>query len=397
MTNAEQAAAVRPLRAGVIGLGLIGSRYAQQFARDPRTDLVALVDVSPERAERVTRDLAAAQTIRTYADYADMFRQEQLDLVAVVTPDSLHRDPLVSAAQAGVRYIVSEKPLATTLADAHAIAAAVAAAGSTLMVNFDNRSAPLDLAVHHIVQSGLMGAVVYGDSHLDDNISVPTQMWGMASHEWRAQSSSAHFLLSHVVDLMHWYLEPDEVVGVRAIAQRQVLDATMDVYDAWLQFRSGAVVRVKSEWNRHMEELVEFSTSLTGAKGGIVYHKLPGFGARAGLRACFADAEIADVLSLQDRLAARDIRSRLVRRYPRPSVSTAASSTINLELEPLDQLPAPRNVVAYFLDAIQEQQAIPSSWQGNGSFPYLESGLKQVRVIQAITDSAATGDPVTLD
>lgn len=396
MTNSEQSSSDRPLRTGVIGLGLIGSRYAQQLVNDPRIDLVALVDVSHEQVGSVVHKLPEKQLIHTYSDYNDMFRQEHLDLVAVVTPDALHRDPIVSAAQAGVSYIVSEKPLATSLSDAQAIAKAVTTAGSTLMVNFDNRSAPLDLAVYHIVHSGLMGDVVYGDSHLDDNISVPTQMWGKDARSWREQSSSAYFLLSHVVDLVHWYLEPDDVVSVQAIAQRRVLDATMDVYDAWLHFRSGAVIRVKSEWNRHMEELVEFGTSLTGSKGGIVYHKLPGFGSRAGLRACFAEADLTAVVSLQDRLAASNVRSRVVRRYPRPSVSTAASSIANLELEPLDQMPAPKNMITYFLEAIQEHQAIPASWQGNGSFPYLEAGMQQVRVIQALVDSAATGHTVTL-
>lgn len=381
----------QPLDVGIIGLGLLGTRHAHQLAKDPRTRIVALTDLAQDRRDKLAHALAA----RAYADYNDMLRHEHLDLVVVATPDSLHRDPIVSAAQAATPYIVTEKPLATSLADAQAIAAAVSTAKATLMVNFDNRSAPLDVAMRAIVQSGLLGAIVYGDSHLDDNISVPTRMWGDASRVWRMQSSPAHFLLSHIVDLVSWYMEPDIVIKVQAIRQKRVIEGTVDMYDSWLTFRSGAIIRVKSEWNRHMEELVTFSTSVTGTTGGAVYHKLPEFGARSALRACFAEASLDDVRELQERLTSKGIRARMVRRFPRPDVSENGP-TMNLELEPLDQVTTPKNLLGYFLDAIEEQRAIPTSWEGNGSFPYLSAGLDQVRVIQALIEAAETGHDIAL-
>ncbi len=104
---------------------------------------------------------------------------------AVVTPDFAHRDPIVAAAEAE-KHIITEKPLATTLEDAEAIAKAVRKAGITFMVDFHARwNPPLAIARQNITE-GKLGRIVSAYFRLNDTISVPTEMLS-----WAEKSSTS--------------------------------------------------------------------------------------------------------------------------------------------------------------------------------------------------------------
>jgi predicted dehydrogenase len=66
-------------------------------------------------------------------------KDKTIDAVSVATPDFLHKEPCIDAAEAG-KHILVEKPLATTVEDAEAIVKAARKAGIKLMVDFHNRS-----------------------------------------------------------------------------------------------------------------------------------------------------------------------------------------------------------------------------------------------------------------
>ena len=180
------------LKAGVIGLGILGQQHAEFLHNHPAVDVVAVSDLRQPAAEQVAAKLNAA----AFTNYAEMFKQHKLDLVVVATPDHLHRAPTLAAIEAGVPNILQEKPLATSLADADAIYNAVERAGTRFFIDFANRAVPLDLATRYVIQNGLLGRMIYGEARLDDNISVPTQMWGDRTKDFAAGSSTAHFLLS---------------------------------------------------------------------------------------------------------------------------------------------------------------------------------------------------------
>ena len=223
------------LRAGVIGLGIMGREHARFLDDQPEVSVAAVADVRSERASEVGEQVGA----QPYADYERMLAEQEMDIAVIATPDHLHREPVLAAIQAGVPAIIQEKPMATTVADAEEMLEAAEKARARIFVNFSNRGTPLDRATFYVIRQGLLGEIVYGEARLDDNISVPTRLWGKRSREWAAQSSTAHFLLSHVVDLLRWILAPSEITEVYAISQQKVLGYTPDLYDAFLTFDNG--------------------------------------------------------------------------------------------------------------------------------------------------------------
>ena len=168
------------LKAGVIGLGILGQQYLDFFAKRPDVTTVAVCDVRKEAADAV----AAQHKAAAYSDYRAMLTEQRPDLVVVATPDHLHKEPTLAAIDAGTPLIIQEKPLATELTEAEQIYEAVERSKTRLFINYANRAMPYDVATYVVLQNGLIGAPVYAESRLDDNISVPTALWGKRSREF---------------------------------------------------------------------------------------------------------------------------------------------------------------------------------------------------------------------
>ena len=141
------------LRAGVIGLGILGSQHADFLHNRPEVEVVAVADLIGERAQEVGSRVGA----QPYTDVGCLFQEHRLDLAVVATPDPLHRAPVLSAIRAGTPTIIQEKPMATTVADAEAMLDAAEKAGARIFVHFANRGSDMDRATYYVLQQGLLG------------------------------------------------------------------------------------------------------------------------------------------------------------------------------------------------------------------------------------------------
>jgi predicted dehydrogenase len=378
------------LKAGVIGLGILGSQHAQFLNGQPDVTVAAVADIRSEPGQEVGGQVGA----QVYTDYGRMLQEQRLDVAVVATPDPLHKEPVLAAIKAGVPTIILEKPMATAVSDAEEMLEAAERAGTRIFLCFFNRSSPMDRATYYVIRQGLLGEVVYGDVHLDDNICVPTQLWGGRSREWAAGSSTAYFLLSHVVDYLRWVKAPAEVTEVYAVSQQKVLGYTPDLYDAFLTFDDGARFRVKAEWIKHVDGLVEFSLSFSGSEGTLTYIKRPGFGQVDGWRANVSEEVTPEeLLAHQKELLARGINVRALLHRPNPMGKAPGSGEWPPKLG-LEAFGVPTDgwrIARSFIDAVLEDTLTPSSWAEYGPLPTGIDGLIQTRVVGAIVESAELG------
>ena len=139
------------LRAGVVGLTGIGARapipapkhgwgismphsHASAFHFVEDTELVAVCDLRQEAIDEFDANWSSYPVeVNSYIDYREMLDREDLDLISVVTSDHVHTQIVIDAAEAGVKGIVCEKPIATTLADADRMIEAVEQAGIPML------------------------------------------------------------------------------------------------------------------------------------------------------------------------------------------------------------------------------------------------------------------------
>jgi predicted dehydrogenase len=119
-----------------------------------RTELVAVADDVPSRAEEAAARFGFATATR---DWRDLVADPQVRAVSITAPNFLHR--AIGAAMAGAgKHIWVEKPVGLSAADARAVADAVARSGVQGTVGFNYRNAPAVALARELIAAGEIGA-----------------------------------------------------------------------------------------------------------------------------------------------------------------------------------------------------------------------------------------------
>jgi predicted dehydrogenase len=182
---------MRPRRTAILGFGHVAEHghLPAWLARDDFR-VVAVAEPDPTR-----RAVAAARLPEAaiYEDAAVLLAAEQLDAVDIATPPALHAPLVVAAARAGC-HILCEKPLATTLADFHAMRGAAETADVALCTVHNWKHSAQFTALHQLLADGTVGR--------PECIRLETIRSGRAvsvGNEWRgdAQIAGGGILVDH--------------------------------------------------------------------------------------------------------------------------------------------------------------------------------------------------------
>jgi predicted dehydrogenase len=146
------------LRVGVIGLGRMGVRHIEA-ARNLGMTICGAADTSEQTLEavRLSQNISPSAC---FADANDMLRTVRPDAVVVATTADSHFALVVAAAECGSAYILCEKPMATSLAEADAMREACERAGALLAVNHQMQFMPHYMRVKAMIGSDELGPLV---------------------------------------------------------------------------------------------------------------------------------------------------------------------------------------------------------------------------------------------
>jgi len=216
----------RPLRIGVVGVGVMGSNHARVFAGLPDTQLVAVADPDAKQAEFVARTLGCAAVTDI-----DALLDLKLDAVTIAAPTHLHRDIALACIARGVHVMV-EKPIASSVEEGNEIINAARRAGLTLMVGHVERFNPAVEAIKDAIRN-------------EDILSIAITRVG----PFPPRMSNVGVVIDlavHDIDLIRWFTDSD-IVEV----QPQLSSAVAEREDiALLQFRtaSGVLAHINTNW-----------------------------------------------------------------------------------------------------------------------------------------------------
>ena len=186
------AAAPAPAGPSAVFAGQMPHSHAAGYAVTPRTQVVAVCDLVPDLCHAFrTRWASTWGEIAAYADYREMLARERLDILSVVTSDDRHADIVVDAVQHGVKGIFCEKPIATSLADADRMIAAVERAGVPMVVNHTRRWRPQYHQARQMIRGGEIGAL----SRIVAYLGGPRAMLFRNG--------------THLIDMMNFFAESD--------------------------------------------------------------------------------------------------------------------------------------------------------------------------------------------
>jgi UDP-N-acetyl-2-amino-2-deoxyglucuronate dehydrogenase len=144
------------LGAALVGCGGMGKGLARALTSLPDYTLVAGCDLSTTSVESFTQ---LYPNVKGYTDYAEMLATEKPDVVLVATNNVSHAPLTIQAAEAGVRGVYCEKPMATNLADAQRMVDVCQRQGTALVVNHQRRMLPVFTTFRRLIAEKAIGEV----------------------------------------------------------------------------------------------------------------------------------------------------------------------------------------------------------------------------------------------
>ncbi len=199
-----------PIGFGLLGAGLIAPFHAKAIQASERARLVAVTDMNTERLEKLTSEFSCAG----YTSLKKMLANPEVQVVNILTPNHLHYEAVVEAAEAG-KHVVVEKPPAMSLAEVDGMAAACEKAGVKIAVVLQCRMRKSIQAMRKAIEQGRFGKIYHADTYMK---------WFRSSDyyrmdDWRmSRRSGAGVTIQqafHYIDLLQYL-----VGGVRRVQAR---------------------------------------------------------------------------------------------------------------------------------------------------------------------------------
>jgi predicted dehydrogenase len=129
------------------------TNHAGAYLTSEGYELVAFAGRSQERIDA----FAARWNVAPFNDAGEMLARVKPDVVSICTQSAEKAELTIAAAETGVRAIIVEKAMATSMAEADAMIAACEKAGALLVVNHPNRFSPMNRAAKAMIDAGDIG------------------------------------------------------------------------------------------------------------------------------------------------------------------------------------------------------------------------------------------------
>jgi glucose-fructose oxidoreductase len=326
------------VRYAVVGLGHIAQvAVLPAFAHARNSKLVALVSDDARKRQALARRYRVESTYR-YDDFEECLKQ--VDAVYIALPNSMHAEYTIRAAQAGV-HVLCEKPMAVTVEECERMIAACRDHRVKLMIAYRLHFEEVNLKGVDLVRRGRIGEPRFFNSSFSmtvraGNIRTKRELGGGTLYDIGIYCiNAARYLFRD---------EPLEVSAISVHSGARKLAEVDETTAAILRFDGGRVASFVTSFNA--TDVASYR--VVGTKGELQVH----------------DAyEYAEGLSYELTVDGKTTRKQIGKR---------------------DQF-APE--LLHFSDCIQ-RDAEPE--------PSGEEGLQDVRIIEALYESADTGKVVTL-
>ncbi len=312
---------------------------------------------------------------RAAGDFADALSAD-VALVVINTPNHLHREQAVAALEAG-KHVLLQKPVAATLADAEAITRAAVEArrrGVTSGLYLSYFDQPLMHDLRAMIRTGWFGHIAHlyarlmhrGGPALSKQIQSGQENWRASA----AQTGGGCFiqLAVHYVHLFKWMMDA-RVVRVMAMAKNQHCPGVEgeDIACAILEFSNGALATMDMAWNTAGEQL-----SIHGTRGTCEY---------IGNQTLMLDSSAGEFAGHVVRyLGGGNALS------PGAPGSAASQQVAIVQAPSLGDAGNPFNQHRMFLEALRN---------GREPFVSIASGVDDLRVVNAVYESARRGQAVS--
>nr|WP_285844569.1 Gfo/Idh/MocA family oxidoreductase [Oceanobacillus profundus] len=167
----------KEIRIGMIGYQFMGKAHSHAYRDLPfffNTKIKPVQKAIAGRNESAVKEAAEKMGWESYeTDWRRLVERDDIDVIDIVTPNHTHAEIAIAAAEAG-KHIITEKPLALTLEEAHQMYEAVQKNGVTHMICHNYRFAPAVQFTKKLIEEGRLGRIYhFRANYLQDFIMDP--------------------------------------------------------------------------------------------------------------------------------------------------------------------------------------------------------------------------------
>jgi UDP-N-acetyl-2-amino-2-deoxyglucuronate dehydrogenase len=263
MSETQKIISDRRVQFAVVGCGRISGKHFESIAKHhENTELVAVCDNDPALLEETSAKLG----VPGYGSIEALLARQAFDVAVLCTPSGLHPEQAIQIAKGG-HHVISEKPMATRLADGKRMVRICDEQGVYLFVVKQNRLNPTLQLVKSAMTKKRFGRIYMvsinvfwtrPQSYYDQNRWRGT---------WEFDGGALMNQASHYIDLLDWLIGPIESVH----AYTSTLERNIEVEDsgvANIKWRSGALGSVNVTMLTFPKNL-EGSITILGEKGTV--------------------------------------------------------------------------------------------------------------------------------
>lgn len=253
------------VRFAILGCGVISKIHFQGIMNTEEAELVAVCDAVEENM----KEYAAETNARTYTDYAEMLKDENVEVVCICTPSGMHPQQTMMAAKAG-KHVICEKPMAIHLEDIDRMIQACEENKVKLATIFPWRMSPVIQYVKQFIANGGLGKLSLCSAHIKP---FRAQKY-YDSAGWRGTWAvdGGGVLMNqgiHTVDKLQWMVGP--VASLYGKADHVLRNIEVeDTAVTLLNFQNGAMGLIEASTTAYK---TPDSIHLHGEKGTIIISK----------------------------------------------------------------------------------------------------------------------------
>lgn len=222
---------------GIIGAGMIARFHARAIAEIENATLKGIYSRTSSKVD----DFAKEHQCQPFYSLEEMLQNKEIQVVCICTPSGQHLGPALKAIHAG-KHCLIEKPLEITTERCDQIIEAAQKANIKAGVIFPSRFYKAEKQLHQAVKEKRFGNPVMGDAYVKWYRKPEYYQSGQWRGTWQFDGGGALMNQGiHSVDLLQWYMGP--VLSVQAVSTN-AFHKEIEVEDtivASLQFQNGAL------------------------------------------------------------------------------------------------------------------------------------------------------------
>ena len=232
--------------AAIVGCGAIGHAHMDGYNLVDEVEVIAVADPVDAARERYVQEYGQLQG---YDTVEQLLAEARPDIVSVCTWHGLHPQPTIAAAEAGVRAVICEKPMAIGVGAADSMVDACAASGTKLVISHQRRFTPGWERGRELMREGVVGDPVLVTNKVAEGLTN----WGTHSID------GSRFVLGDP--------QPQWVMGAveRRTNRYERNTAIEDACLGLLQFEGGVQLLIQSDLMR--EGATAGSFQIQGTEG----------------------------------------------------------------------------------------------------------------------------------